>query len=284
MTPDLVVDEHLFAGYRTRTLQTVADGPSPTMVMFHGYCDSADSWALTMQALAKHGIACVAVDLPGFGSADRLKPGPMLPQLRSFGTAVLEHFRKQAPIVLVGNSLGSITALLVAESRTDLAGLVITSEPTLGSSWLIDQFRAPRMAPLVRALAADLPLPRGVEGKLVERAVRKALYARGRRVDPAVIGRLRTEVRRRGHHRIVRDAWRLAQESVNCYRLDDVACPALVVHGRQDRIIPVGAAHSLHARLPTSKLVIHPAWGHCPQLDDPTGLAHLVSTFMAELA
>jgi pimeloyl-ACP methyl ester carboxylesterase len=47
--------------------------------MFHGYADSADTWRLTLAQLARTGQRAVAVDLPGFGGADDLDSGPILP-------------------------------------------------------------------------------------------------------------------------------------------------------------------------------------------------------------
>ena len=67
------------AGYRTRALELEGDGAP--IVLLHGYADSADTWRQTLAVLGRHGRRAVAVDLPGFGTADRLAPTPILPQL-----------------------------------------------------------------------------------------------------------------------------------------------------------------------------------------------------------
>jgi pimeloyl-ACP methyl ester carboxylesterase len=59
-----------------------------------------------------------------------------------------------------------------------------------------------------------------------------------------------------------------------------VKCPLLVIHGRKDRIIPVHASVRLHESVPASTLVVLPNSGHCPQLDDPSGLAKHVLRFL----
>ena len=61
------------------------------IVLFHGYADSADTWRQSLALIARAGRRAVAVDLPGFGAADRLAPGPVLPQLDAFGHAVLRY-------------------------------------------------------------------------------------------------------------------------------------------------------------------------------------------------
>ena len=61
-----------FGGYATRVLELEGDGVP--MVLFHGYADSADTWRQTLALLARQGRRAIAVDLPGFGTADRLRP------------------------------------------------------------------------------------------------------------------------------------------------------------------------------------------------------------------
>ena len=76
------------AGYETRVLELEGDGPP--IVMFHGYADSADTWRHALALLARQGRPAVAVDLPGFGTADPLLGDPILPQslIRDGGAAV----------------------------------------------------------------------------------------------------------------------------------------------------------------------------------------------------
>ena len=78
----------------------------PRLVLLHGYCDSADTWRPALEQLAAAGIPAVAVDLPGFGDAQPLRPGPMLPQLDAFTTAVVKEPAVLGSVVLAGNSLG----------------------------------------------------------------------------------------------------------------------------------------------------------------------------------
>ncbi len=111
-----------FAGYHTRVLELEGDGPP--IVMFHGYADSADTWRLTLAQLARRGQRAVAVDLPGFGSADELDAGPILPQLDAFALDALRYAngRPRQPAVAVGNSLGGCLCLRLAEHHRVPAG------------------------------------------------------------------------------------------------------------------------------------------------------------------
>ena len=61
----------------------------------------------------------IAVDLPGFGHASRLGSGAILPQLDAFAGALVEQWAGDGEVVVVGNSLGGVIALRLAE-RADL--------------------------------------------------------------------------------------------------------------------------------------------------------------------
>jgi pimeloyl-ACP methyl ester carboxylesterase len=73
----------------------------------------------------------------------------------------------------------------------------------------------------------------------------------------------------------VRSARRLAHELEHDH-LTRMSCPVIVVHGARDRVIPVTAGEALHRAIPGSAFVVGKTWGHCPQLDDPAGLALLL--------
>jgi pimeloyl-ACP methyl ester carboxylesterase len=76
------------------------------------------------------------------------------------------------------------------------------------------------------------------------------------------------------------DARAVALETAAGYDSDRVTCPQLVIHGRKDRVIPVHASQRLHKSVPASTLIVLPNCGHCPQLDDPSGLARHVLQFL----
>src|SRR5947209_13949124 len=92
--------------FETRVLELEGDGTP--LLLFHGYADSADTWRHTLDRLARHGRRAIAVDLPGFGTADPLRPDPILPQLDEFAADALRYLagRPRQPVIAVGNSLG----------------------------------------------------------------------------------------------------------------------------------------------------------------------------------
>src|SRR5919108_5960047 len=116
------------AGHRTRVLEL--EGAGPGIVLLHGWGDSADTWRPLLAELAAHRRRAIAVDLPGFGYATRLRRGAILPQLDDFAGALVQEWGAGEPVVVAGNSLGGCVALRLAENRElPLAGVVPLAPP-----------------------------------------------------------------------------------------------------------------------------------------------------------
>ncbi len=122
--------EHELAGRRTRVLELEGDGPP--LLLLHGYADSADTWRLTLDRLARANRRAFAVDLPGFGRADALEPDPILPQLDAVADAALEE--------LGGGRRSSSATRSAAPSRCGRPSATTTSRrwspsPPPASTW-----------------------------------------------------------------------------------------------------------------------------------------------------
>src|SRR3954454_15327440 len=81
----LVEYELELGGYVTRALEL--EGKGPPLLFLHGFADSADTWRLTLDRLARARRRALAVDMPGFGAAAPLERGAVLPQLDAFALA-----------------------------------------------------------------------------------------------------------------------------------------------------------------------------------------------------
>ncbi|WP_275294405.1 alpha/beta hydrolase [Amycolatopsis sp. La24] len=288
-----------FAGIRTRVLEVgpaVAEAPAPKrtrrkgaekpraprLVLLHGYCDSADTWRPVLGELAAAGIAAIAVDLPGFGDAQPLRPGPMLPQLDAFTAAVVREQAVLGPVVLAGNSLGGTMSLRAAQNhRLPTTGAVSIAAPGFVDSWLV---RTVGRNPLPLRLYSSLPLP--VPGFLVravaEQLVPRILYADSRHADAGQVRRFTTLFPDyRATTSRLEQARQLVAELADAYRLDQIKIPLLAVACGKDKLVMAASGRKLHTLVPHSRLVVREDWGHCPQLDDPAEVAELLAFFAA---
>ncbi|MCX2932742.1 alpha/beta hydrolase [Mycobacterium sp. CVI_P3] len=267
------IDTGCHNGVRTRVLSV--DGAGPPIVLLHGYADSADTWRAVLDQLEAAGRRAVAVDLPGFGWADRRRPGPLLPQFDAFVDALLADC---GPAVLVGNSLGAATAVRAAARNPEVVQAVLALNDPLNARHLPARLaRGRRLPAQLWDTAAMLPIPPGVLRWATDKAVRHVLYGPGAVADPAVVARWRRTVGGPAALATLgRYAFEYAHETADGHRGLRITCPAVVAHGAKDRIIPVQASRALHQQIPGSSFVVLPRSGHCPQLDNPREVVRLI--------
>jgi pimeloyl-ACP methyl ester carboxylesterase len=272
------------AGYATRVLEL--EGEGPPVVMFHGYADSADTWRHALARLGRQGRRALAVDLPGFGTADSLLDGPILPQLDAFGTAALRYAAGPAgdPVLAVGNSLGGCLALRLAERHSArLAGVVPIAPAGLAMSRLL--YLVQRDQLLRSLLALPAPVPAAVLRAAVARLYLQLAFASPRSVKPEVVASFTWHHRERAKVASYLDiARRLIPELHAPYELNRISAPVLLVWGDRDRLVFHRGAERVLSQVPGARLELLRGIGHCPQVEAPDRLTELVLEFSAQAA
>ncbi len=271
------------AGSRTRALELEGDGPP--LVLLHGYSDSADTWRLMLDRLARAGRRAVALDLPGFGTSDPLDPDrPILPQLDTFVDAALAEFAPDGGALLCGNSLGGCVALRRAE-RADgvLAGVVAVAPAGLEMARWFSMIQRDRVMRLL--LAAPVPIPPRVVRGAVSQIYMRLAFRNPRQIDPLVTKAFVSHFEGRATAaRMLHTGSRLIPELAESLDPSRIACPVLLVWGRDDvMVFQTGADRVLDAA-PEARLVTIDDCGHCPQIEAPDRLAELLLEFPASLA
>jgi pimeloyl-ACP methyl ester carboxylesterase len=270
------------AGFDTRALELEGDGPP--IVLFHGYADSADTWRQTLDLLARRGQRAIAVDLPGFGTASRLAPDAILPQLDHFAHAVTRYAagRGRTPVIVVGNSLGGCVALRLAERHPAmLAGIVGAAPAGLEMHRLLHLVQHD---PLVRSLVSlPSPVPSALMRAAVARIYCRLALAAPATVDPAVISAFTYHHRRRRRVAEYLDiAHRLIPELRTALALERIRTPLLLIWGDRDRMLLHRGAQKVLEAVPGARLELLPGIGHCPQVEAPGRFTELLLGFVAE--
>jgi pimeloyl-ACP methyl ester carboxylesterase len=270
---------------QTRALELSGDGVP--LLLLHGYSDTSSTWRPLLRALAGRGRRALAVDLPGFGEADRLAgyadrfaAGPMLPAIDRFVAALVREADEDgAAPVIVGNSLGAVAALRAAQDPDlPLAGAIAISPAGLGHQPWVDFFER---EPLIhRVVNAPFPLP----ASLIRLAVR-TVYPRvavhdASVVDRSLISAYAAQYRSRADvARVVRDARRLLGELRTAYDVSRICRSVMLVWGSRDLLTPPGGARRLLDATPGVELVELDRCGHCAQVERPERVAEIAVEF-----
>jgi pimeloyl-ACP methyl ester carboxylesterase len=285
MREPLVEYELTLGDVTTRALELEGDGPP--LVLLHGFADSADTWRRTLDLLARQGRRALAVDLPGYGAADRLAADqPVLEQYRAFARAAVQHASGEAGgdgVILCGNSLGGAIALRAGE-EDDLPLTAIVPVAPAGLD-MPRWFRIIERDPFVRALlAAPVPLPEVVVRGVVGQAYRALAFASPRRAAAEVVGSFTAQLRTRDAvSDVLANGRRLLPELHECFALEQVRVPVLLVWGDRDRMVThEGARHILDA-LPDTTYALLDGVGHCPQVEAPERFIAALEEFTATL-
>jgi pimeloyl-ACP methyl ester carboxylesterase len=269
------------AGFRTRVLEVGAGAPAGTggapLLLLHGYSDSADTWRRVLELLADRGQRAVAIDLPGFGAADRLLPDePMLDQYVRVVRAACEGLWGDEAPIIAGNSMGGAVALRCAEERPSPAAVVPIGPAGFDHpGW----FRVIEQQPLLRwALNDTVSMPAAVLRTVTARVFKQLAYgdpSLARREDLAAFASHFGSAR--DIRRLLATGRRLMAELVDPFRLHRIECPVLLVWGERDRMVTCRGSRHLLSALPDVRYERLAGVGHCPQLEVPELVVDLLS-------
>ena len=278
----LIEHRLVLAGFEPRSLEL--EGSGPPILLLHGWADSADTWRLALDRLARRERAALAVDLPGFGEAGALPPGPVLPAFDRFARAAVEYVGEREPVIVCGNSLGGCVALRLAEDAAlGLAGAVPVAPAGLDMArWfaLIE-----RDVALRALLAAPVPVPAFAVRRAVGEAYRRLAFAHPARVDPRVVASFAAHLAdRRAISRRLAIARRLLPELRWPFRPERIACPVLLVWGDRDLLVFQTGAQRIIDAAPDARLTVIEDCGHCPQLEAVERFCELLLEFPRERA
>ena len=270
-------------GFETRALTlTQRDVGVHPLVLFHGYSDSADTWRPLLKLLEAEGRGALAVDLPGFGQADRLaRDKPILPQLDSFVRATVEHWAAASPtgqVILAGNSLGGCVSLRAAQRRDlPLAGIVPIAPAGLDLARWISLIEGAWAVQTI--LRSPLPLPEWTIRQLVAQAYRQLATAHSSELDPEVVSSFTRSFRsKRDVVRLLGTGRRLRPEIQDPFELGWIECPLLVIWGERDRMVSAKGAERILAEVKHARAEIIPDCGHCPQVECPELVFDLIAS------
>src|SRR5262245_9915446 len=269
--------------------------PGRTFVLVHGLGGSLLSWLAVGPGLARHGRV-LALDLPGFGRSERDGRRSRVSDLRHTLSRFVDEVAG-APVVLVGNSMGggismleaalepsAVEALVLSNSvfpwkrgafpaPVVMLGFALYELPRIGewaSHQRLSRLEAERAVRLgLRIITAD---PSRVPDELVRLHVEQLVRIQGDAdAGPAFLEAARSLVALGRRREVVR------------WIVGSVSCPVLVIHGREDRLVPLGFALGALEMRPEWEMRLIPRVGHVPQMEAPERWLSAMEDWLARL-
>lgn len=271
----------VFGRYRSHVHET-GEGADQAAVFLHGSGPGAtalSNWRLALSAGAadRH---CVTMDFIGFGRSEHPAdpPGDISGWVDLWVEQVLEVMDhagiRRAHVI--GNSMGGAVAMhLLARhpERVDLAvlmgavGAPFEMTPALDLGWgYYDDPSPQRMEELMRAFVYDTDVIGGDLREIAEERSGAALDPNVRRSFEAMF-----PPDRQRHI----DALALTPE-----QLGRISHPVLLMHGRDDEIVPPQTSHYFLEHLPAAQLHLFGKCRHWVQIEQPDAFHALVSAFL----
>ena len=254
------------------------DGDS-TLLFVHGLSGSWQNWLEQIPQFSRsHRV--IALDLPGFGAS------PMPPweiSIASYGR-LLHDFCTRLSIrdcAVVGNSMGGfVAAEAVSRVPERFRKLALISAAGVSST----RMRSEPTEVAGRFAVAASPLvlkvqERGLRRPGLRHWAFRAIFHHPQLVRPELLWEF-------FHNGAGRPGFLPALRGLAGYdildRLSEVEAPALIVWGRNDRIVPVHDALEYGRRLSNSRTVIFDQTGHVPMAERPVRFNRVLETFLRE--
>jgi pimeloyl-ACP methyl ester carboxylesterase len=269
-------------------------GPAgaPIVVAVHGLGGSALNWAAIAPLLSDR-CRVLAPDLAGHGLTKAHGRGTTV----SANSRLLDRFIHAvtaSPVILMGNSMGGMVSILEAGAAPQaVAGLVLVDaalpflpalpDPLVAAVFAV--YATPGVGRLALSRWRATPVERQVS------AILRLCCADVSRVPAHVVEQHVELARRRADFPHVERDFLAAARSVvatagvargRSYRrsLASIHVPVLLIHGSDDRLVPVAASRAVASRHPSWSLVVLPGIGHVPQLEAPSETAGAISGWL----
>ena len=250
-------------------------GQGPDLLLLHGLGASSFSWRGNVAPLSRH-FRVWTLDLPGHGASPAPLDADYRPEALAQGVMQFLDRRALSKVAVAGNSLGGSLALLLARDHPQRVTALILLAPAVALTripWIFYPLRLPGLGGLFAALMGPWVMPLAL----------RLAYHRRELITPQVVAGyaapFRDWRRRLALQRLCRQVRLQPLNEIEAW-LQSVRQPTVIIWGQEDRILPVGQAYWLQARLPQARLNLLPDVGHAPQEEAPEAVNKIIIAFL----
>lgn len=269
-------------------LVTAGPGGGPPMVLVHGLGGASINWQMVTPLLGQRGFSVSAMDLIGHGKTPRAGRRATIDDNLAF----LDGFIRSigVPVVLVGNSMGGLLAMMQAARAPETVEALVLVAPAV-----------PRFAGAVNIVASRTVAPALMRAGPIFRARARRTTAEEfvgqnlrlcvhdiSRIDPEQLAaHVELAVARASDPDAVPSFLEASSSMVRvlgaklfAHTVNAVRAPTLIVAGRHDRLVPLRALERMRLMRPDWGMHVFDDCGHVPQMEDPHGFVDVVTGWL----
>ena len=254
-------------------------GAGHPIVLIHGGGPGAtglSNYSPNIEAIGDAGFRVLAIDLPGWGGSDPVDFTTYDP------TKALVEFLDALGIekaAFVGNSMGGHTSIRMAIEHPDRVSHLITMGPPVQMGPFLFGAIGPSEGIKVMYETYVHPTPENFE-----RLVKIMVFDGARFASPELMAERAAAANARPEH-LTNVAKLIPQAPIPIWadqsKLGEITAPALLIHGRDDRVATFEGTLALAARIPDSRAYLISRCGHWAQLEHADEFNRLVIDFVS---
>ncbi|MGW4808525.1 alpha/beta fold hydrolase [Kitasatospora sp. NPDC004272] len=253
-------------------------GQGHPVVLLHGGGPGATGWSNyspNIEALSRH-FRVIAPDLPGWGDSD---PVDFATYDHVDAVCQLLDAMGVERAAFVGNSMGGHTALRLAVERPERVSHLITMGPPIQMKpFLFGAGGGPTEGLKIMYETYSDASPEGMR-----RLVEVMVYDQARFATPELCA-LRSEAALRRPEHLANIAAVAPKAPIPIWldlaKVSGITAPALLIHGRDDRVVSFESSLFLAANIPNSRAHLINRCGHWAQLEHADEFNRLVTDFV----
>lgn len=249
-----------------------------TVVMLHGSGPGASGWAnfnRNVDAFVDAGYRAILLDCPGWGKSDSVVCSGSRSDLNARVLKGLLDAIGVARVHIVGNSMGGHSAVAFALANPERVGkLVLMGGGTGGPSQFVPM--PTEGIKLLQALYREPTLDN------LKRMLNVFVFDASTLTEELVQARLTNMLARRDHlENFVKSLAANPKQFPDVgHRLSEIAAPALVIWGRDDRFVPMDVGLRLVWGMPNADLHVFGRCGHWAQWEHAAKFNQMVLEFL----
>jgi 3-oxoadipate enol-lactonase len=262
-----------FAEFESFRMAYDEAGSGIPILFIHGYPLNRRMWQPQIDALSQDAHV-IAPDLRGHGDSTPTEGVYSMDLLAEDCARLLDILKITQKIVLCGLSMGGYISFAFARKFPDrLAALVLTAtraapdteESKLNRQRSINLAREQGIAPIIESMLAKVLSPATLQNK------------------PDLVETVRQIMQHTSLQAVLGDLQGMMERIDSRPFLKQISVPTLIIHGKDDRLIPIEEAQAMQAAIPNCRLLLLENAAHLPNLEASERFNQAVREFIKSL-